>query len=68
MMKATKQCQAQEGREEDRRLFGVDKTRRTGSSLPRCTRLEKHLIIIDSRLPKLEIGNMLGGTGVCRDN
>ena len=67
MMKATKQCQAQEDRE-DRRLFGVDKTRRTGSSLPRCTQLEKHLIIIDSRLPKLEIGNMLGGTGVCRDN
>jgi hypothetical protein len=60
MMKATKQCKAQEDRE--------DKTRRTGSSLPRCTQLEKHLIIIDSRLPKLEIGNMLGGTGVCRDN
>jgi hypothetical protein len=67
MMKATKQCKAQEDRE-DRRLFGVDKTRRTGSSLPRCTQLEKHLIIIDSRLPKLEIGNMLGGTGVYRDN
>ena len=67
MMKAIKQCQAQEDRE-DRRLFGVDKTRRTGSSLPMCTRLEKHLIIIDSRLTKLEIGNMLGGTGVCRDN
>ena len=67
MMKAIKQCQAQEDRE-DRRLLGVDKTRRTGSSLPMCTRLEKHLIIIDSRLPKLEIGNMLGGTGVCRDN